>query len=329
MTQSPHRPESRPSDADTEYASDMAVLQSVFAASPDCIEVLDREGNLLFMNQTGRKLLEIADFDKLHLRSWILFWPGQSQEAAAALVCAQAGGTGRFAAERHELAGQPRFWEVQVSPISGPGGRLLAVSRDVTAQHGHSIELNHRVKNQMAVVQSIVNQTLRGAYPPDAAKKIIAARLDVLARTHDLLIMGRGEQVLIRAIVDAATQLLDGRRVALSGPDLVIGPKAALSLALILHELSSNAIAHGAFSVSDGQVAISWGQCEMDGEPAFEMTFAESGGPPVAPPSVKGFGSRLLRAGLSGSASRASLDFHPQGVQFRLVAVLAGVQSQA
>lgn len=340
MTPHPPRPAPYPDQSDASYTSDTAFLASVLAASRDCIKVLDLDGNLLFMTPAGRTLMEVADFEALRLCSWDQFWPAPATpDARAALAAAQAGGTGRFAAVRNSFAGNPRFWEVEVRPIAGPDGRparLLAISRDRTdqrraqaIQHDQSIELNHRIKNQMAVVQSIVNQTLRGAYPLDTAKKMIAARLDVLARTHDLLMHSAGERASVHAIVDTATQLLDRRRINISGSDIVVGSKPALSLALMLHELSTNAVTHGAFSVPHGRVAISWGHGQMDGEPAFELSFVESDGPAVSPPAARGFGCRLLQGGLSGSASRATLDFHPQGLQFRLVAVVEGDAPEA
>ncbi|HEY8359660.1 MAG TPA: HWE histidine kinase domain-containing protein [Ramlibacter sp.] len=335
MTQSPHWPEHRPEPDNKAFAADPALLASVFAASRDCIKVFDANGNLLFMNEAGQRVLEIGDFEVLRLCPWDQFWLGENPDAIAALATAQAGGTGRFSAKRPSFAGSTRFWEVEISPIAGSDGRLLAISRDITEQwlarqalEAESAERNHRIKNQMAVIQSIVNQTLRGAYPVETAKKMIAARLDVLARTHDLLMHSPGERTSVPALVDAATMLLDRRRLSLSGPDMPIGPKAALSLALLLHELSTNAMAHGAFSVPDGRADIIWHEGDMDGEPAFELHFKESGGPPVSPPAVKGFGSRLLQGGLSGSASRAVLDFHPDGVRFRLVAALANLQSE-
>jgi two-component sensor histidine kinase len=256
---------------------------------------------------------------------WAQYWPGPNPEAAQALAAAQAGSIARFSAARDSFAGKWRFWDVEVSPIPGPDGRperLLAISRDVSEQHRaqqalHNLgyEHHHRIKNQMAVVQSIVNQSLRGTYPPDTAKKMIAARLDVLARTHDLLMHSPGERASLRALVQTSTQMLDARRLTIDGPELALAPKAALSLALILHELSI--------------IQISWGLAEMDGEPAFELSFIESDGPPVTPPTTRGFGSRLLQGGLSGTASQAWLDYQPQGLRFRLLANLAGAQSDS
>ncbi len=339
MTQSPNRPDSRPFPSQVDFASDLALLAGVFARSRDCIKVLDLEGNLLFINEAGCALMEVSDREAIHMLPWAQYWPGPNPEAAQALAAAQAGSIGRFSAARDSFAGKWRFWDVEVSPIPGPDGRperLLAISRDVSGQHRaqqalHNLgyEHHHRIKNQMAVVQSIVNQSLRGAYPPDTAKKMIAARLDVLARTHDLLMHSPGERASLRALVQTSTQMLDARRLTIDGPELALAPKAALSLALILHELSINAVAHGALCGPEGRIEISWGLAEMDGEPAFELSFIESDGPPVTPPTTRGFGSRLLQGGLSGTASQAWLDYQPQGLRFRLLANLAGAQSDS
>ena len=335
MTHSPNWPENPPPADPADPMADTALLRAVFAATRDCIQVLDLDGNMLFMNQTGRKLMDISDSDALCGLPWSHFWPDEN--AAGALAAAQAGKTARFTAARDGVVGNGRVWEVEINPVPGAEGqpqRLLAIGRDITEQHRaqaalleHNFEHNHRIKNQMAVVQSIVNQTLRGAYPLEQAKKMIAARLDVLARTHDVLMHSDGERAPLSALVATGTQMLDIRRMKVEGPELVIGPKAALSLALILHELAINAATHGAFSVPSGKVQIHWGLAEMDGEPAFELRFTESGGPPVSPPTTRGFGSRLLQGGLSGCASRAWLDYQPEGLQFRLLANLASAQS--
>jgi PAS domain S-box-containing protein len=320
-------------------ASDAALLAAVFARSRDCIMVLDRDGHLLFINEAGLRLWEAPDFEHVRALHWRDLWPGPSRDAVDAWAAAQAGATGRFQAARSSLAGSERFWDVEVSAIEGPDGRadrLLVVARDVTqlqraqqALQNFTYEHNHHVKNQMAVVQSIVNQTLRGAYPIDMAKKMIAARLDVLARTYDLLMHSPGERASLRALVETGTHMLDTRRLLLEGPELLLGPKAALSLALILHELSINALTHGAFSVPQGRADISWGLAEMDGEPAFELIFTESGGPLVSPPTTRGFGSRLVQGGLSGTASQAWLDYEAQGLRFRLLANLRAAQSDS
>lgn len=326
-----------PTDAD--YQNDALFLRSVLAASGDCIKVLDLDANLIYMSEGGQKVMEVSDFNAIAGCPWPDFWQGQGNlDALDAIAAARAGGVGRFQGAADTFAGNPRYWDVQVTPILGHDGkpeRLLSVSRDITAlKHEEeerrllSLELNHRIKNQMAVVQSIVNQTLRGAYPLETAKTIIGERLGTLSRAHDLLIQGKGERASIKSIIATSTQLLDTRRVKLNGPDMAIGPKAALSLSLILHELSTNAIKYGSFSVPTGTIEISWGEGQLDDQAAFEISFVEIGGPLVTPPTSRGFGSRLLQAGLSGSVSRAKLDYHPEGLQFRLAAVLATVQSE-
>jgi PAS domain S-box-containing protein len=337
MTQSTNWGENPVLPQDAEFAADAAFLSSVFNQSPDCIKVFNLDGNLLFMSETGLRLMEISDWEAVRLMPWTQYWPAPNSEAAQALAIAQAGGTARFSAARPSFAGASRFWEVEVTPILGADGRphhVLAVSRDRTEHHRaqqalHSLgfEHNHRIKNQMAVVQSIVNQTLRGTYALDTAKKMIAARLDVLARTHDLLMHNPGEHASLRALVDTGTHMLDARRLSLEGPEITLAPKPALSLALILHELSVNAATHGALTVPEGRVEISWGLAQMDDAPAFELIFSERDGPAVVPPTTRGFGSRLVQGGLSGTASQAWLDYEPEGLRFRLLADLAGAQS--
>ncbi len=114
-----------------------AFLQSVLASSGDCIKVLNLDGNLTFMSEGGQRVMEVSDFNAIRGCPWPDFWQGQGNvEARAALDAAKAGGTGRFQGMAETMAGTPRHWDVQVTPIPGADGRpdrLLSVSRDITA----------------------------------------------------------------------------------------------------------------------------------------------------------------------------------------------------
>ena len=262
----------------------------------------------------------------------------QNRDAAVAHTAA----TGEDLDVQYRIArpdGSEGWLLVQAKLVRGADGTpqsLAGISLDITANKREeqdrrllSLELNHRIKNQMAVVQGIVNQALRGNFQIDVAKRMISERLSMLARAHDLLIAGEGERASIALIVANATEMLDSGRVSVTGPDLSVGPKAALSLALIIHELATNAIKYGAFSTPAGRVAINWSTGWMDGQPSLEFSFTESGGPAVATPNSAGFGSRLLRGGLSGAVSTATLDYAPGGVCYRLSADLKAAQSGA
>ena len=193
-------------------------------------------------------------------------------------------------------------------------------------------ELSHRLKNTLAVVQAIVSQTLRNVTDVEAAKEALAARLIALGKAHDILLSGEGESADFEAVLASALAIHDDRqpdRFRISGPPIELGAKAALSLALMLHELATNAAKYGALSVPDGRVAVTWDvTAPMGGEPMVRMTWRESGGPTVAIPTRKGFGSRLIERGLVGAVGgTVGLDYDPAGVVCRVTAPLAGFQA--
>ncbi|MGU3539615.1 PAS domain-containing sensor histidine kinase [Methylobacterium sp. A54F] len=192
-------------------------------------------------------------------------------------------------------------------------------------------ELSHRLKNILAMVQAIASQTLRNASGLDAAKEALADRLIALGKAHDILLTGEGEGADIRSVITGALAIHDDRqpeRFRLGGPDLRVGPRAALSLALMVHELATNAVKYGALSVPAGRVGLTWTVAVDGADPEVRMTWVEAGGPPVLPPTRKGFGSRLIERGLAGAiGGRVVLAYEPGGLVCRVAAPLSGFQA--
>lgn len=191
-------------------------------------------------------------------------------------------------------------------------------------------ELAHRLKNNLALVQSIVSQTLRTATDLPSARKLLSERISALGKAHDVLMTGRKDAASVEEIVRSTVALLgEGARVAIAGPQVELGASAALSLALICHELATNASKYGALSVDAGQVTVQW-QIETDaaGKPLFVFEWQESDGPVVTPPTRRGFGTRLIEVGLSGAfGAEARLDYAPSGLRCRLTGPLSELQS--
>lgn len=188
-------------------------------------------------------------------------------------------------------------------------------------------ELAHRVKNTLAMIQAIASQTLRGATSLEAANEAFTARLSALARAHDLLVGGARAHA---AMADIATSVIgiqgDPTRFAIGGPEVVLGPRAALALTLVLHELATNAVKYGALSNESGRVALSWRIDEIDGVPQFRLRWQESGGPPVVPPTRRGFGSRLIQRTFTAAQGRADSAYLPAGLVFTLDAPLEALK---
>lgn len=186
-------------------------------------------------------------------------------------------------------------------------------------------ELAHRLKNNLALVQSIVSQTLRTAADIPSARQTLASRIQALARAHDVLMNGPRDAAPVLDIVRSTVSLLDGAdRVSMDGPSVELGPTAAMTLVLICHELATNASKYGALSVDAGHVDIRWAvESHGQGIPMFVFEWVETGGPAVTPPTRAGFGSRLIEIGLSGaSGAGAHLEYAPTGVRCHLTGPL-------
>ncbi|ODT11026.1 MAG: histidine kinase [Kaistia sp. SCN 65-12] len=175
-------------------------------------------------------------------------------------------------------------------------------------------ELGHRMKNTQAIVQAIARQTLRGQ-ADDAALAIFTQRLMALSSAHEILLRQNWDAAPLHNVVDAALKHNAAPdRFHVEGPELTIGPKAVISVSLMLHEMVTNAVKHGALSVETGHVDISWTIEGVAENATLHMRWIERGGPPAQKPTRHGFGSRLINGGLTG-AGRARLLFLPTGLE--------------
>ncbi|HEY1425435.1 MAG TPA: HWE histidine kinase domain-containing protein [Caulobacteraceae bacterium] len=211
----------------------------------------------------------------------------------------------------------------------GEGRKAVAIagaSRDITdikqaaaLQRLLVNELNHRVKNTLATVQAITSQTLRGAASLDDARGAIEDRIISLARVHDLLTARSWSGADVCDVAARALQPFAPAQVELTGPSVDVSPQHALALSLALHELATNAAKYGALSVPDGRVEIRWERWD-DG---LRLTWRERGGPPVATPTRRGFGTRLLEASFGDVGGHSRLSYAPEGVIAEFCAPLA------
>lgn len=175
-------------------------------------------------------------------------------------------------------------------------------------------ELNHRVKNILASVTSIFEMTKRGAASIDELSTDFTGRLDALNSVHSAVFRADGKTVPIREIVEltfAPYRMHRADRIRTSGPDLTLSHEGGTTLALCLHELTTNAIKYGALSVPEGHVDFEW---RLDGD-QLSMRWQEREGPAVTEPAAPGYGTRYLRSALTGLFGRApAIDFDPQGL---------------
>jgi two-component sensor histidine kinase len=229
--------------------------------------------------------------------------------------------------EHDEL--RERHLEFIFQPISGPDrfdGVLVQgydVTEEVLAEDSQRIlinELNHRVKNTLAVVQGLAQQSFKGD-KQNPQLDIFVERLAALASAHSLLTERRWESADLRTIVRGALEATAGTqqsRYTLDGPDIRLEPQPAVALSMVIHELSTNAVKYGAFSTDDGSVDIQWSFEAGEDGGTLILDWRESGGPSVATPDRTGFGSRLIQRGLGTPGSRTTIEYLPDGLHCRL-----------
>jgi PAS domain S-box-containing protein len=183
-------------------------------------------------------------------------------------------------------------------------------------------ELNHRVKNILATVQSIARQTLSKERPPAEAGDVFAERLRALSRSHDLLTATGFQGGSLLRLVEGGLQAFT-QRVVVQGEDIMLRPRAVQTLGLVLHELATNASKYGALSVPDGGVEVRWSTMD-DGR--LRLSWRERGGPQVRPPLRSGFGRRMIEGAVAHDfAGEATLTFAPEGVSCEITIPLEGV----
>lgn len=221
-----------------------------------------------------------------------------------------------------------RFWANGVTRRLGDGPALVKVLRDETPARlaeEHRVlllnELNHRIKNTLVTVQSIVAQTLRAAGVEVATQAALAERLVALAEAHDVLVSRNWAGADLGDLVAQAVrphQPPDGRRFEVAGPRVLLSPQQAVSLSLVLHELITNAVKYGALSAPEGWVSLSW-NIAHDGQGRRSMTllWQEQNGPAVVAPGARqGFGTRLIERSFGQAGDgRTRIDFAPEGVR--------------
>ncbi len=226
-------------------------------------------------------------------------------------------------AVRHWTDAETAFVEDVALRMRSAMARLEAEDRQAIL-HG---ELAHRLKNNLALVQSIVSQTLRTAPDLASARITLGERIHALGKAHDVLMTGRRDASSLRDIVGSTTSLLsEAARIRIIGPEIDVRSDSALALVLICHELTTNACKYGALSTPDGQVEVRW-TVQDDGPTPPQLVFEwiETGGPVVQPPTHEGFGSRLIRAGMSG-IDTVTINYPPAGLRCCLSGSLSALQ---
>ena len=305
--------------------------------STDFIGMARTDGSVFYVNDAARRLvgLEGADITQLTIAD---FFPPEQVETVMREVLPAVDHDGHWAGElsfRHFRTGELIPVLYAVFPVTDAAGTLIGygtVTRDFRERRRSEDdmrlmngELAHRLKNVLAVVQSIAAQTLRGVPEANAASQSLSARLVALGAATDVLTDSSWRSADLREV---ATRALSphgriGERLLLSGPAVTLKPELTVAFALALHELATNAAKYGALSNETGHVTLAW-SIDGDGDDAsFAVCWHEEGGPLVTPPQRKGFGSVLIERSLrSYFSGKAATDYRPEGLVFELEARL-------
>lgn len=223
----------------------------------------------------------------------------------------------------------PRTWEPEVIAfLRNVADRLQAGIERVRAEDEQEVlnrELSHRMKNMMAMIQAIASQTLKGV-PERAPVEALEKRIHAMSLAHDVLLQENWAAADFGAVAKAALSTFGfGDRCRVIGPKVQIGPRATLSVSLLLHELATNAVKYGALSVDSGSVEVRWEVAATDGNATLNLSWREAGGPKADPTDRKGFGSRLIRMGLVGTGG-SEVRYGPMGLEADFNAPLEQVQ---
>ncbi len=294
-------------------------------------DACEKDNPIIFANDSFLELTGYAREEVLG-QSFNFFMAHIDDEAALALIREAFEGLSEIDCEIHyRRKDGSKFWATLfVNPVKDDDGDIiqyfasfvdLTAYKDEQAQSRMLInELNHRVKNTLATVQSIVSQAARGNTDSQAMRKAVETRLFALSRSHDLLSREKWHSAgLVDVIHDALAPFgaadERARRVEINGESIRFAPKAALALGIAFNELATNATKYGAFSSDAGTIRIAWTVEPSSTGRRLLLVWTEKGGPAVATPLRKGFGSQVIERGLAHELDgTVQLDYRPEGV---------------
>ncbi len=303
-------------------------------ALPAAVYTTDAAGRITYFNEAAvqlwgrRPLLGTAEW----CGSWKLYWPDGTPMEHAESPMAVALKERRPVRGFEAMAERPDGTRVPFIPyptplydetgaLVGAINMLVDISERKRTEEQQALlmrELHHRVKNTLATVQAIMGSTAQSSETIDDFKNALIGRIASLAKTH-LLLSEEGRATTFANIVHSELDAFDdgsGRRIRISGPNIEIPARLALSLSMAIHELTTNAAKYGALSVYGGKVEVTWTLLIDATRQVLNFSWNESGGPPVKAPRRKGFGARLLEIVLPAQIqAKADIEHCPEGIR--------------
>ncbi len=314
-----------------------AILQSAIEYA---IISTDLDGLITTWNEGARRILGWDETEIIGQPAAMIFTEEDQHAGILQREMAAALTEGHGSDERwHVRKDGSLFWAsgqmMALTSDNGEAEGFVKILRDRTEQRENEErqrvlmhELSHRMKNTLAVVQAITSQSFRNASSMEDAEQSISARINAYSKAHDILLQQNWLGTTMATIVEATAINLGleaSGRFKARGPAVELGPQAALSFSLVLHELVTNANKYGALSVDTGTIEIEWSVRGDAGEKRLDFRWQEAGGPAVVAPSNKGFGTRLVNSSLA-AFGEVALDYAPTGFILKLDASLQKLQ---
>lgn len=320
-------------------------FRRLFEEAPGMVAVLQGPEHVFtFANDMYRRFVGTRDLVGLKVRAALPELEGQGffeMLDAVYMTGMPTGGRSVRVMMAHDEGEAPSesFLDFSYRPIRNGRGEVSGVFVQATDQTDNVRatdrqrllvdELNHRVKNTLSSVQSIARQSFRGDYDSTVAQATFDARVQALSRAHDVLSDRHWESAELRPVLLQELAIYDRARVALTGPPVRLRPKAVIALAMVFHELASNAAKYGALSLESGELKVSWTLVGERGDERLSLTWREAGAK-VPDAVVPGFGLKMLRRIITGELD-GSLDlaFEPSGLICRLDVPLTEIEDIA
>jgi PAS domain S-box-containing protein len=311
-----------------------ALLAAIVENSDDAIASKTLDGIVTSWNGAAERLFGYTAEEMVGRPIAVLAAPGRENEMPAILerIC-RGERVDHYETVRRRKDGNLVEISLTVSPIRDARGRVIGASkiaRDIAerrrAERERELrlsELRHRVKNLLAMVQALARRT--EAHSGEQYRATFLGRLDAFAVAHELAFVAEGSADLATLVKRILEPYAERGAVMIeeAGPAVTLATAKVQALALVLHELATNAVKYGALSAPEGRVRIGWQVIDADGVGRLRLRWQERGGPPVEPPEVRGFGTQLIEYVTARElGGPAELSFAPEGLAAEITALL-------
>lgn len=313
------------------------LLAAIVDSTDDAIASKDLAGIVTSWNRAAERLFGYTAEEMIGRPIAVLAAPGRENEMPEILERIRRGErVDHYETLRRRKDGSLVEISLTVSPVCDEAGKIIGASkiaRDISERRRLEEErelrvgeLRHRVKNLLAIVGAIARQTTVEGLSAGEYREDFTGRLAALAAAHEAAFRsddGIDLAALINRLLDPYIHRAWGEVVTIAvGPPVTV-PRAKIQpLAFVVHELATNAVKHGALSVSAGRLRLSWTTAHAGGRTQLRLSWQERGGPPVVQPASKGFGMKLIEMTGGELGGGAELEFEPEGLAARLVVEL-------